>query len=71
MYRELLDLQHLCVFLEFPGLSRAAIDEQLELVAGEVMPRLGVTLEPRPLPGRVAVRVVVSVVVSVVVTGGA
>ena len=50
--RELLDLQHLCVFLDLPGLSRQAIDTQLELVATEVMPRLGVTLEPRPLPGR-------------------
>ena len=50
--RELLDLRHLCIFFDLPGLTRGQIDEQLELVADEVMPRLGVTLEPRPLPGR-------------------
>jgi alkanesulfonate monooxygenase SsuD/methylene tetrahydromethanopterin reductase-like flavin-dependent oxidoreductase (luciferase family) len=49
MYRELLDLQHLCIFFDFPGLTREEIDEQLHLVAEEVFPRLGEPLERRPL----------------------
>jgi hypothetical protein len=32
------------LFPEFPGLTRAEIDEQLVLLAEEVMPRLGVEL---------------------------
>ncbi len=40
-WRDLLDLEHLIVFLEAPGLGRAEIDEQLHLVAEEVMPRVG------------------------------
>jgi hypothetical protein len=49
MYKELLGLEHLCCFLDLPGLSREAIDEQFHLIADEVMPRLGETLErPRP-----------------------
>lgn len=40
--RDLLDLEHLVVFLDAPGLSREQMDEQLTLVATEVMPRLGV-----------------------------
>ena len=50
MYRELLDLRHLCIFFDFPGLTRDEIDEQLHLVAEEVFPRLGEPLERRPLP---------------------
>ena len=49
MYRELLDLRHLCIFFDFPGLTRDEIDEQLHLVAEEVFPRLGEPLERRPL----------------------
>ena len=48
--RELLDLQHLCIFFDFPGLTRQEIDEQLHLVAEEVFPRLGEPLERRPPP---------------------
>lgn len=42
MLRDLLGLEHLCVFLELPGFTRGEIDEQLHLVAEDVMPRLGV-----------------------------
>jgi alkanesulfonate monooxygenase SsuD/methylene tetrahydromethanopterin reductase-like flavin-dependent oxidoreductase (luciferase family) len=43
-FRDVLDLQHVLLFPEFPGLTREEIDEQLVLLAEEVMPRLGVTL---------------------------
>lgn len=43
-FREVLDLQHVLLFPEFPGLSADEIDEQLHLLAREVMPRLGVSL---------------------------
>ena len=43
-FRDKLDLQHVLLFPEFPGLTREEIDEQLVLLAEEVMPRLGVTL---------------------------
>ncbi len=36
-----LGLRHVCLFLEFPGLSADQVDEQLHLVADEVIPRLG------------------------------
>ena len=39
-YVEELGLEHLVIFPEFPGLSRAQVDEQLHLVAGEVLPRV-------------------------------
>ena len=39
-YAEELDLAHLVVFPDFPGLTRGQIDEQLHLVAEEVMPRV-------------------------------
>jgi alkanesulfonate monooxygenase SsuD/methylene tetrahydromethanopterin reductase-like flavin-dependent oxidoreductase (luciferase family) len=42
MWRELLDLRHLCCFFDLPGLTREQMDEQLELFAGEVLPRLGI-----------------------------
>jgi alkanesulfonate monooxygenase SsuD/methylene tetrahydromethanopterin reductase-like flavin-dependent oxidoreductase (luciferase family) len=49
MYRDLLGLEHLCAFVDLPGLTRAQIDEQFALIAGEVMPRLGESLDrPRP-----------------------
>lgn len=50
MYRELLDLRHLCIFFDLPGLTREEIDDQLHLVAEEVFPRLGEPLQRRPLP---------------------
>jgi alkanesulfonate monooxygenase SsuD/methylene tetrahydromethanopterin reductase-like flavin-dependent oxidoreductase (luciferase family) len=40
-YRAELDLRHLVIFPDFPGLTREQMDEQLHLVAEEVMPRLG------------------------------
>jgi alkanesulfonate monooxygenase SsuD/methylene tetrahydromethanopterin reductase-like flavin-dependent oxidoreductase (luciferase family) len=43
-FREALDLQHVLLFPEFPGLTPAEIDEQLVLLATEVMPRLGIEL---------------------------
>jgi alkanesulfonate monooxygenase SsuD/methylene tetrahydromethanopterin reductase-like flavin-dependent oxidoreductase (luciferase family) len=43
-YRDKLDLQHVLLFPEFPGLTREEVDEQLVLLAEEVMPRLGVEL---------------------------
>jgi alkanesulfonate monooxygenase SsuD/methylene tetrahydromethanopterin reductase-like flavin-dependent oxidoreductase (luciferase family) len=43
-FRDVLDLQHVLLFPEFPGLTREEIDEQLVLLAEEVMPRLGVQL---------------------------
>lgn len=43
-YAERLDLQRLLLFPDFPGLSRAQIDEQLHLLADEVLPRIGVEL---------------------------
>ena len=44
MYRDLLGLEHLVLFPDLPGLSREQLDEQLHLIAEEVMPRLGVPL---------------------------
>jgi hypothetical protein len=40
-YRDELALKHLVIFPDFPGLTREQMDEQLHLVAEEVMPRLG------------------------------
>jgi alkanesulfonate monooxygenase SsuD/methylene tetrahydromethanopterin reductase-like flavin-dependent oxidoreductase (luciferase family) len=39
-----LDLKHLVLYPELPGLSQAEIDEQLHLFAEEVLPRIGVQL---------------------------
>jgi alkanesulfonate monooxygenase SsuD/methylene tetrahydromethanopterin reductase-like flavin-dependent oxidoreductase (luciferase family) len=44
MWRDVLGVQHLCCFFDFPGLTRAQMDDQLHLFAAEVLPRLGVTL---------------------------
>jgi alkanesulfonate monooxygenase SsuD/methylene tetrahydromethanopterin reductase-like flavin-dependent oxidoreductase (luciferase family) len=49
-WRDLLDLKHLCFFFDFPGLTRVEIDEQMHLVAEEIIPRLGETVERRPRP---------------------
>ena len=43
-WRDVLGLRHLAVFPELPGLSGDEVDEQMELLAGEVLPRLGVPL---------------------------
>jgi len=43
-FRETLDLQHVLLFPELPGLTPDEIDEQLSLLAEEVMPRLGVQM---------------------------
>jgi len=51
-WRDLLDLKHICLFLDYPGLTREDMNEQLHLVAEEVFPRLGEPLERRPITGR-------------------
>jgi len=48
-WRDLLDLKHICLFFDFPGLTRNEMNEQLHLVAEEVFPRLGEKFERRPL----------------------
>ena len=47
-WRDLLDLKHLVIFFDFPGVSREEMNEQLHLVAEEVMPQLGETMDRRP-----------------------
>jgi alkanesulfonate monooxygenase SsuD/methylene tetrahydromethanopterin reductase-like flavin-dependent oxidoreductase (luciferase family) len=49
-WRDLLDLKHICFFFDYPGLTRAEIDEQMHLMVSEVLPRLGETVDRRPLP---------------------
>jgi len=49
-WRDLLDLKHLTIFFDLPGLTREDMNEQLHLFAEEVMPRLGEKMERRPLP---------------------
>lgn len=49
-WRDLLDLKHLCIFFDFPGISQSEMNEQLHLFAEEVMPKLGEKMERRPLP---------------------
>ena len=43
-WAELLDLRHLVLFTELPGLTREEVDEQLHLLATEVLPRAGVAV---------------------------
>jgi alkanesulfonate monooxygenase SsuD/methylene tetrahydromethanopterin reductase-like flavin-dependent oxidoreductase (luciferase family) len=50
-WRDLLDLQHICFFFDYPGLTRDEMNEQMHLVAEEVFPRLGEPIERRPLTG--------------------
>lgn len=45
-YQDLLGLEHLVVFPDFPGLSREQMDEQLEILATEVLPRVGASFGP-------------------------
>jgi len=49
-WRELLDLKHLIIFFDFPGLTRQEMKDQLHMVAEEVMPKLGEKMDRRPLP---------------------
>ena len=49
-WRDLLDLKHVCFFFDFPGLTREEMDDQMHLVVSEVLPRLGETVDRRPLP---------------------
>ena len=49
-WRDLLDLKHLIIFFDFPGLTRQEMNDQLHMVAEEVMPKLGETMDRRPLP---------------------
>lgn len=51
MHRDLLSLKHICLFFDYPGLTRPEIDEQMHLMMEEVFPRLGEPVERRPLPG--------------------
>ena len=41
---DLLDLRHLVLFPELPGLGRERVDEQMHVLAEEVLPRVGVSL---------------------------
>ncbi len=50
MYRERFGLEHLCLFLDLPGLSRAQITEQIHMWANEVLPKAGVPLTALQLP---------------------
>jgi alkanesulfonate monooxygenase SsuD/methylene tetrahydromethanopterin reductase-like flavin-dependent oxidoreductase (luciferase family) len=49
-WKELLDLKHLCIFFDFPGITQDGMNEQLQLFAEEVMPKLGEKMDRRPLP---------------------
>ena len=49
-WKELLDLKHLCIFFDFPGITREEMNEQMHLFAEEVLPQLGETMTRRPLP---------------------
>ena len=51
-WRDLLDLKHICFFFDYPGLTREEMNEQMHLVAEEVFPRLGETIDRRPVTGR-------------------
>ncbi len=44
---DVLSLQHLVCFPDLPGLTREQMNEQLHLVAEDVLPRIGVRLDPR------------------------
>jgi hypothetical protein len=46
MWCELLELEHLCLFFDFPGITREQMDDQFHLFAEEVRPRLPVPTVP-------------------------
>jgi alkanesulfonate monooxygenase SsuD/methylene tetrahydromethanopterin reductase-like flavin-dependent oxidoreductase (luciferase family) len=43
-YIEMLDCRHLVLFFDLPGLTQQQLNEQLEVAAAEVLPKLGITL---------------------------
>ena len=43
-YRDEVGVEHFVLFFDMPGLTREQMDEQLELTAAEVLPRLGIAL---------------------------
>ena len=45
-YQDLLGLEHLVLFFDFPGLTVEQMDEQLDAMATEVLPRVGAPLHP-------------------------
>ena len=47
-YRELLGLEEVMLFPDLPGLTREQLDEQLHLIAEEVLPQLGIRLPAAP-----------------------
>ncbi len=49
-WRDLLDLRHLVLFPDLPGLTEAQGDEQLAWLAEEVLPRVGVQFEGQVAP---------------------
>jgi alkanesulfonate monooxygenase SsuD/methylene tetrahydromethanopterin reductase-like flavin-dependent oxidoreductase (luciferase family) len=51
-WRDLLDLKHICFFLDYPGIGREEMIEQMHLVTEEVFPRLGEPIERRPRTGQ-------------------
>ncbi len=44
MYKERFGVEHLCLFLDLPGLTRDQISEQIHMWAEEVLPKAGVPL---------------------------
>ncbi len=50
MYRERFGVEHLCLFLDLPGLSREQISEQIHLWGDEILPKAGLPLTALQLP---------------------
>jgi alkanesulfonate monooxygenase SsuD/methylene tetrahydromethanopterin reductase-like flavin-dependent oxidoreductase (luciferase family) len=49
-YRDEVGVEHVVLFFDMPGLTQDAMDEQLELTANDVLPKLGVTLDGPAAP---------------------
>jgi len=49
-YIDLLGIEHISLFLDFPSMSASQMNEQLHRVAEEVMPMLGVEMAGPPAP---------------------
>ena len=49
-YRDEVGVEHFVMFFDMPGLTREQMDEQLELTATDVLPKLGVTLDGPAAP---------------------
>ena len=43
-YRDEVGVEHFVLFFDMPGLTQEAMNEQLELMATEVLPRIGAEL---------------------------